>query len=136
MRHLTYLAVLVACLLGTAPLEVCLRTRVYARTRRWLLAVAPTFVVFVLWDLYAIDRGQWTYDRRQLLGVTLPGRLPLEEALFFVVVPTCAILAFEAVRAVRPWPAGDEPDRDEPVPDEPVPDRLVRRLDRGGDLTP
>ena len=30
----------------------------------------------------------------------LPGRLPLEELLFFLVVPVCAILGFEAVRAV------------------------------------
>ena len=108
MRHLTYLAVLAACLLGTAPLEIFLRTRVYARPRRLLLALAPTFVLFVLWDLYAIAHGHWTYDRGQTTGVLLPGRIPLEEVLFFLVVPTCAILAFEAVRAARGWPAGDE----------------------------
>jgi hypothetical protein len=29
--------------------------------------------------------------------------------VFFLVVPTCASLGFEAVRAVKPhWPAGDE----------------------------
>ena len=43
-------------------------------------------------------------------GLLLPGRLPLEELLFFVVVPLCAILTFEAVRRLRPgWLAGDEP---------------------------
>lgn len=110
MRHLTYLAVLVGCLLGTLPLEVVLRTRVYARWRRWLLAIAPTVVVFVLWDLYAISRGHWTYDLAQMTGVVLPGDLPLDELLFFVVTPTCAILAFEAVRAVRRWRVGDEPE--------------------------
>jgi hypothetical protein len=36
------------------------------------------------------------------------GNLPLEELLFFVVIPTCAILTFEAVRAVRGWSAEDE----------------------------
>lgn len=45
----------------------------------------------------------------QTTGVLLPGHLPLEEALYFVVIPTCAVLGFEAVRAVRGWPAGDEP---------------------------
>jgi len=110
MARLTYLAVLAGCLLGTLPLELWLRTRVYARPRRWLLAVAPAFVLFTTWDLYAIARGHWWYDPRQTTGVLLPGRLPLEEALFFLVVPTCAILAFEAVRAVLGWPAGDEPD--------------------------
>jgi lycopene cyclase domain-containing protein len=110
MARLTYLAVLAGCLLGTLPLEIWLRTRVYRRPRRWLLAVAPTFVLFVAWDLYAISRRHWAYDLRQTTGVLLPGRLPMEEVLFLLVVPTCAILAFEAVRAVRGWPAGDEPD--------------------------
>jgi lycopene cyclase domain-containing protein len=109
VRHLTYLAVLVACLVGTAPLEIVLRTRVYARWRRLLLSLAPTLVVFVVWDLYAISRGHWHYDLRQMTGVLLPGSLPLDELLFFLVTPTCAILAFEAVRAVKKhWPVGDE----------------------------
>ena len=108
MRHLTYVAVLAACLLGTAPLEVLLRTRVYARPRRLLLSLLPTVVVFVVWDLYAISRHHWAYDLRRMTGVLLPGGLPLDELLFFLVTPTCAILAFEAVRAVRKWPVGDE----------------------------
>jgi lycopene cyclase domain-containing protein len=109
VRHLTYLGLLAGCLLGTAPLEIWLSTRVYARTRRWLLALAPTFVLFAGWDVYAIARHHWAYDERWMSGVVLPFGVPLEEALFFVAVPTCAILAFEAVRAVRGWPAGDEP---------------------------
>lgn len=108
VRHLTYLAVLTGCLLGTLPLEVWLRTRVYARPRRLLTALAPAFVLFVGWDLYAIARHHWAYDPAQTIGVVFPGGLPVEEALFFVVVPTCAILAFEAVRRARGWPAGDE----------------------------
>ena len=109
MSHLAYVGVLAGCLLGTAPLEIVLRTRVYARWRRLLLALAPTLVLFVAWDLYAIAAGHWTYDLHRMTGVLLPGRLPLDEVLFFLVTPTCAILAFEAVRAVRRWPVGDEP---------------------------
>ena len=35
-----------------------------------------------------------------MTGIVLPGGLPLDEVLFFVVVPVCAILGFEAVRTV------------------------------------
>lgn len=104
----TYLAVLAGCLLGTLPLELFLQTRVYARWRRWLLALAPGFVLFVAWDLYAIAAGHWSFDPRQTLGLLLPGGIPLEEVLFFVVIPTCGLLAFEAVRRTTGWPAGDE----------------------------
>jgi lycopene cyclase domain-containing protein len=99
--------VLVACVVGTLPLEIFLRTRVYRRPRRWLLALLPVVVVFSGWDSYAISRGHWAYDRHQVTGLRI-GNLPIEELLFFVVIPTCAILAFEAVRAVRGWKAGDE----------------------------
>ena len=113
MGHLTYLALLAGCLLVTAPLELVLRVRVYARWRRLLLAVVPEFVVFVAWTLYAIARGHWHYSGARTLGVRLPGGLPVEEALFFLVVPVCAVLALEAVRKVTGWDAGYPPEGDE-----------------------
>lgn len=108
MRHLAYLAVLAFCLLGTLPLELWLGVRVYRRPRRLLLTLLPVVAVFMVWDLYAVAAAHWTFDPAQTTGVLLPGDLPLEELLFFVVVPVCAVLAFEAVRRVRGWPAGDE----------------------------
>ena len=106
MRHLTYLALLVGCLVVTAPLEIVLRVRVYARWRRLLLALVPEFVVFVAWVLYAIAAGHWDYSATRTLDVRLPGGIPVEEVLFFLVVPVCAILALEAVRKVTGWNAG------------------------------
>lgn len=103
----SYLLVLLACLVGTAPLEVFLHTRVYARWRRLLLTLLPVFVLFVIWDVLAIRAGHWSYDPDQTTGIAL-GNVPLEELLFFLVIPTCSILALEAVRAVRGWRVGDE----------------------------
>jgi lycopene cyclase domain-containing protein len=100
--RLTYLLVLAGCLLGTAPLELVLHTRVYARWRRLLLTLLPVFVVFTVWDVLAIRAGHWTYDPRQTTGVHV-GNVPIEELLFFLVIPTCSVLALEAVRAVRGW---------------------------------
>ena len=108
MTHLTYLAVLVLILLGSGWLEVVLRTRVYRRWRRLLLTVIPVAVVFCAWDLYAIAAGQWTFDPDRITGAVLPGGLPLDEALFFVVVPIASILSLEAVRSARRLPVGDE----------------------------
>jgi lycopene cyclase domain-containing protein len=100
VRHLTYLAVLAGCLAGALWLEPVLRVGVLRRWRRLLLTVAVVVLVFGGWDMAAIAAGHWSYDRGQLTGIVLPGRLPLEELLFFVVVPVCAILGFEAVRKV------------------------------------
>ena len=108
MRHLAYVGVLAFCLLGTLPLELWLKVGVYRQWRRLLLTLLPVVAVFVAWDLYAIAAGHWTFDSHQTLGVELPGGLPLDELLFFVVVPICSVLAYEAVRVVRGWPGGDE----------------------------
>lgn len=96
---MTYLLVLGACLLGTLPLELVLGVRVYRQPRRLLLALAPVLAVFLTWDVLAVRAGQWTFDRHQVVGFV--GSLPVEEVLFFVVVPTCAVLTLEAVRRVR-----------------------------------
>jgi lycopene cyclase domain-containing protein len=101
MGRATYLLLLAACVAGTLPLELRFRARVYRRPRRWLLAVLPVVVVFGAWDVWAIAQRHWRYDPAQTSGVTLPGGLPLEELLFFVVIPTCALLTYEAVRNVR-----------------------------------
>jgi lycopene cyclase domain-containing protein len=110
VSHLAYLGVLAFCLAGTAWLEIVLHTGVYRRWRRLLLTLLPVVAVFVAWDLYAIARGQWTFDPHRTTGLLLPGRLPLEELLFFVVIPICSVLAYEAVRQVhslRRSPGGD-----------------------------
>jgi len=113
MGHWSYLAVLAFIVLGTLWLEIVLRTHAFLRLRRLVLSVVPVVAVFVIWDVYAIAHKHWTFEASRVTGVNLPGHLPLEEVLFFVVIPLASILTFEAVRSARGWPAGDE----EPPPD-------------------
>jgi len=98
MDHLQYLMVLGACLLVTLPLEVVLGARVYRQPRRLAVAVLPAAALFYLWDAVAVSRGHWTFSASYVTGVTLPLGVPLEELAFFVVVPICSLLSFEAVR--------------------------------------
>jgi lycopene cyclase domain-containing protein len=108
VSRLAYVGVLALCLLGTLPLELWLGVAVYRQWRRLLLTLLPVLVVFLAWDLYAIAHGDWRFDRGQTLGVVLPGSVPLEELLFFVVVPICSLLALEAVSKVRGRTTGDQ----------------------------
>lgn len=102
MSHFSYLVILAACVLGTLPLEFVLGVGVYAQWRRLVATLLPVVLVFCAWDAYSIRHGLWSYDRHYLVGVTLPGHLPIEELLFFVVIPLCAVLTYEAVLARRP----------------------------------
>ena len=98
---MTYLLVLAGCLLGTLPLELVLHVGVYRQWRRLLLTLLPLAAVFVTWDVLAVRAHWWRFDAQQVLPPRLLG-LPLEELAFFVVIPLCSVLGFEAVRRWRP----------------------------------
>jgi lycopene cyclase domain-containing protein len=97
----TYLALMAGCLLVTLPLELVLKAGVYRRPRRWLAAVLPVFLAFSLWDWLAIRRNHWSYSSTYTSGIDLLG-VPLEELVFFLVVPTCALLTYQAVVRLLP----------------------------------
>jgi lycopene cyclase domain-containing protein len=94
-----YLLLMAACLAITLPLEFWLRARVY-RPLRLALALLPPLVVFYVWDAVAIARGHWDYSPDQTTGLLLPLGVPLEEFVFFLVVPICGLLTYEAVGTV------------------------------------
>jgi lycopene cyclase domain-containing protein len=113
MGRYSYVAILAFVMLGCLWLEVALRTRVLRRWRRLLLSLLPAVVIFFVWDVYAVAAGHWTFDPDRILGVELPGSVPLDEVLFFIAIPVASILTLEAVRSVKDhWTVGDEaPDR-------------------------
>jgi lycopene beta-cyclase len=93
-----YLLVLAACVVVTLPLELLVGVRVWRRPRRLLATLVAPVVLFSAWDVAAIGAGEWRFNPRYVTGVDLPGHLPVEEVAFFVVVPVCALLTYEAVR--------------------------------------
>ena len=111
MAKFAYLGVLAFCLLGTAWLEVLLKTRVYRRALRLACSVFPVVAIYTVWDAYAIAAGHWTFDARFVTGVTVIADVPFDEICFFIAIPICAILTLEAVRSARGWRAGDEGDQ-------------------------
>lgn len=94
-----YLLLMAGCVLVTLPLEFIVGARVYRSPRRLLVALLPTFAVFVSWDLLGIERGHWFYNPEFVSGIRL-GSIPLEELVFFVVIPLCGLLTYEAVGRV------------------------------------
>ena len=109
MLKFGYLAMLLFTVVGSFWLEIALKVNVLRRIKRVSLSIAPVALIFIAWDEYAISAGHWHFDHRQILGVMLPVGLPLEEVLFFVIVPIAAIMTIEAVRAVKKhWKVGDE----------------------------
>lgn len=91
-----YLLVLALCAAVTLPLEFAGDARVYRRPKALLATLAPVLAVFAGWDLIAVHRGEWWFSPRYTLGLRIAG-LPVEEWLFFLVVPVCALLTYEVL---------------------------------------
>jgi lycopene beta-cyclase len=96
-----YLLLLAGCLLITLPLELVLGARVYRRAAGLAFAVIPVVIIFSVWDIVGILRDHWSYSAPFTTGVTLIFGMPIEELVFFIVVPVCGLLTYEAVGQVR-----------------------------------
>jgi lycopene cyclase domain-containing protein len=100
MRSLQYLAVLGLCLVATLPLEFVVGARVWRRPGRLVRALLPPLAVFLAWDFWAAAEGQWRFSQSLTTDLRLPFGVPVDEVLFFVVVPICGLLTLEAVRTL------------------------------------
>ena len=95
-----YLLLMAGCVLITLPLELVFGARVWRRPRRLLAAMWVPVLLFAVWDVVAIRRGHWSYSARYTTGWELPFSFPVEELVFFLVIPVCGLLTLEAVRSL------------------------------------
>ncbi|WP_156689237.1 lycopene cyclase domain-containing protein [Mycobacterium sp. Marseille-P9652] len=94
-----YLLVLAACLAVTAPLEL-FGPGVYRQWRRLAVSVLPVAAVFLVWDEIAVAAHVWTYSAAYISGLSVPVHVPIEEVLFFLVIPICGLLTYNAVSTI------------------------------------
>ena len=99
---------LIFTVFGSFWLEIALKVGVLRRIKRVTLSVLPISILFLIWDAYAISQGHWFFDRDQILGIYGPLNIPLEEYLFFIVIPLAAIMTIEGVTTVKPHWRKDE----------------------------
>ena len=94
-----YLLVLAACLAITAPLEI-FGHGVYRQWQRAARAILPVAVLFLIWDEIAVAAHIWDYNPAYVTGLQVPVDVPIEEVLFFIVIPLCALLTYNAVNTI------------------------------------
>jgi lycopene cyclase domain-containing protein len=81
-------------------LEFVFRLRVLRSPKRLLKTLAFAIPPFIVWDWYAISKGHWRFDPALSTGIFGPFDIPIEEYLFFFIIPIAAILTLEGVTTV------------------------------------
>lgn len=92
----TYLALMVFV---AAPFVWKWRDRNLPLHRRMapaFLAMGAVAIPFIIWDVLVTEAGHWSFSNTYTIGWRIAG-LPIEEVLFFVVVPLTALLVWETV---------------------------------------
>ena len=95
--QIEYFLVLFLSVIGPAVLSRSNEIRFYDPPGRLIAAIGIPLPVFVIWDIIATARGHWDFNPAYVTGLYI-FNLPVEEVLFFVVVPFCALFTWESVK--------------------------------------
>lgn len=58
-------------------------------------------LLYIVWDIYFTAKGVWSFNPDYITGISLYN-LPLEEVLFFFIVPYCCVFIYACVRSYFP----------------------------------
>jgi lycopene cyclase domain-containing protein len=73
------------------------------KIKLFLLTDSLILVIYLIWDFWAVSKGSWFFDPNQILGVMLLGKLPIEEVLFFIIVPMMSVITYLALIKLTGW---------------------------------
>lgn len=97
MEKLTYAALLLGSI--AVPLMRSFEPKIqfYKKHKALFIATFATAFVFIVWDIIFTAAGIWSFSHHHVVGLFIGG-LPIEEWLFFVVIPYACIFIYEVLR--------------------------------------
>ncbi len=89
---------MVLVLSGAAPLALSFYPPLgfYRHKKALAAAILLEAAIFIAWDVFAVARGHWRFDPSSVSPLSFLG-LPIEEALFFLVIPFNCIFVWEVM---------------------------------------
>lgn len=96
MKHFTYLIVLLFTI--SYPLYKSFEDKImfHKKWRALFPAILISAILFIAWDVWFTHLDIWHFNEDYYLGFTMLG-LPLEEWLFFFIVPYSCVFIYEVV---------------------------------------
>ena len=110
MENLHYAYVLIFIGLCAIGVNFGFKLQFSKKIKLFLLTDSLILVIYLIWDFWAVSKGSWFFDSKQILGIMLLGKLPIEEVLFFIIVPLMTVLTFLALTKLTGW--GNKESRD------------------------
>jgi len=99
--QLTYTLVLAGSIAGPVALSFDKKVNYVRKWKGVFIASLIPALLFILWDIRFTAAEVWSFSSDHVLGFFFWG-LPLEEMLFFILVPFCCLFIYYCVRAYFP----------------------------------
>ena len=99
--HYTYFYILAAAFAGPFLLSFDKKVAFYKNWRFLFFATLGPAVFYIAWDMYFTSKGVWGFNEKYITGIKLIN-LPVEEVLFFFVVPYCCVFVYQCIRTYFP----------------------------------
>lgn len=103
MEHLHYSYVLIFISICAIGVNFVFKLQFSKKLKLFLLTDSLILIVYLIWDFWAISKESWFFDPDQILGFMLLGKLPIEEFLFFMIVPLMTMLTYLALIKLTGW---------------------------------
>jgi lycopene cyclase domain-containing protein len=100
-NHYTYFLILGASLAGPLALSFDKKVAFYKKWKFVFPAMLLPAIIYIAWDSYFTAIGIWSFNEIYITGHKIFG-LPIEEVLFFFIVPYCCVFIYACIRAYFP----------------------------------
>lgn len=99
--HYTYFLILAASIAGPFALSFDKKVAFYKKWKYVFPAMLLPCVAYICWDMYFTALGVWSFNEAYITGIKIYN-LPIEEVLFFLIVPYCCLFIYECIKCYLP----------------------------------
>lgn len=99
--HYTYFVILLGSIVGPLALSFDKKVAFFKTWKQVFGAMLLPAFFYVVWDIIFTHKGVWSFNKAYISGIHLYN-LPIEEVLFFFVVPYCCVFIYECIRCYFP----------------------------------
>lgn len=99
--HLTYLFLNLVTIAGPLALSFDKKVAFYKNWKPFTLSMLATSTVYIVWDIWFTKSNVWLFNPQFVCGKWLTS-LPLEEYVFFIIIPYACLFIYSCLKAYLP----------------------------------
>jgi lycopene cyclase domain-containing protein len=99
--HYTYFLILAASFAGPFFLSFDKKVAFYTKWKYVFTAMIIPAIFYIAWDSYFTGIDVWQFNPKYIIGLKFL-ELPIEEWLFFIIIPYCCTFVYECIRCYFP----------------------------------